>query len=731
MSWILSSPFRSASLSSAGVGLLGFLLSVTGVAPPLLAATEPFPEAAAESVGLPGKALVLLADQVQAMVDSEEIVGGELLVIKNRRTVLRRAFGFKDREAEAQLATDSVYCVRSMTKPLVGTAVQMLIDEGRLRLETPIHEVLPAFAGTPKEAITLEHLLTHSGGFPLTTISQPLSAYTDLSAVAAEAAASDLLFEPGSRFSYSDASSDILGAIVAKVTGAPPEVIVQDRILDPLGMRDSFALIGGKQAVKERIPSAYSGGTGKWSRHWKPADPPIFPLFLTSQSLYATTTDYARFLALWMDGGRLGDHQLLSSAAVERALAPAHSMEDYPTGGDGIEVAYGQHWIVYRQPPESGGPASTAFGHDGSDGTFAWAWPDEDLMVLFFTQSRGTLAGLRLHRLAQTLLIDQKLDDPALVAQKPVAGALDQVSGLYWDESVPHAYYVVAPRGDGLTLERPGRMRLVFVPGTAADEFVHEAGDSARLVFERGGDGSVVAMRTHFGSEVELDPRHVPAPDLPSVEAVVERVQSAHRIDLLSELGPVRMTGRVNLATRQLEGRITRLFDADRQRTKLDFGGVEEVVVTSGGRGWTASTATGREELHGERLEQALLDHFSALFGDWREHYEHVEVLKRAPRREGAPVLIVRVVPREAPGATVYVDEDTGRVLYSFGLVQVPGLGIVGVQNRFEDYREVGGMTLPFRTVSKFASNLIGRVEVTIEKAAVGARVGKRDFSAP
>ena len=76
-------------------------------------------------------------------------------------------------------------------------------------------EILPFFAGPQTGKITVEHLLTHTGGFPFTTIAKPLADYAELADIAAEAAATELLFEPGARFEYSDAGSDILGAIVA------------------------------------------------------------------------------------------------------------------------------------------------------------------------------------------------------------------------------------------------------------------------------------------------------------------------------------------------------------------------------------------------------------------------------------------------------------------------------------------------------------------------------------
>ena len=691
---------------------------------------QAFPQADPESVGIPARALELLAERVQTLVDSEAIVGGELIVIKNRRTVFREAFGWKDREAEQPLEVDSLYCVRSMTKPLVGTAIQMLIDEDRLRLDTPVQEILPFFAGPETGKITIEHLLTHTAGFPFTTIGKPLTEYADLAAVAAEAAGTELGFEPGTRFEYSDAGSDTLGAIVAKITGAPVEQFIQQRILDPLGMQDTVVLLGDDDEVKARIPSAYSGGTGLWSEHWGPSDPPIFPIFLASQSLYSTTTDYARFLALWMDGGQVGDRRLLSPEAVERALTPNRPIPDYPQSFGGLEVYYGQQWMVYAKPATDGSPHRVLFGHDGSDGTHAWAWPELDLMVLFFTQSRGTLAGLSLEGALQTLLVEQALDDPSLTIRVPDQDELAQVAGLYWDETNISAYYVVTPRGDGLTVERPGRMHLVFKAGETPGRFVHEANSQIWIEFERSKDGKFNTMRNFFGGQIENAPRHVPQEGLPSVEEVIALVQQAHHLDRLPELGAVRLSGTLKLETRGMEGPITTLFDATRERTEVQAGAVQEIFVKDDGRVWTYSTAAGLDELDGIRLEQALLDRFAVLFGDWTRYYEHVEVLKRLQFGDDN-VLLVRVVPREAPGATMFIHEASGMLRIMDSLVMLPGLGIVGVQTRYEDFRDVGGMQLPFITAGKFASQLIGRVVTTLDKAEVGVAVSKDTFAAP
>ena len=92
---------------------------------------------------------------------------------------------------------------------------------------------------------------------------------------------------------------------------------------------------------------------------------------------------------------------------------------------------------------------------------------------------------------------------------------------------------------------------------------------------------------------------------------------------------------------------------------------------------------------------------------------------------------LVRVVPKVGPGSTMYVDETSGMVMAKDGLVHIPGLGMVGVHIRYKDFRDVGGMKLPFLTISKFASNQIGTVKTTLDDASVGGDVPAETFLPP
>ena len=676
---------------------------------------------------IPEQALKRVSARVQDMVDQREIVGGELLIIHRGKPILRQAFGWKDREAELPMAVDNIYCVRSMTKPLVGTAIQMLVEEGKLAFDTPVSQILPAFRGPQKGKITIGHLLAHEGGFPFTTMGQPLSEYGNLADLAEEAANSALLFEPGTDFEYSDASSDILGTVVAAITGEPVEAFIQTRILNPLGMHDSYTLLPEHKRIRNRVPSAYSGGTGIWSKHWSAEDPPIFPIFLTSQSLYATTTDYARFLTMWMNGGTVEGQRLLRAESVSRALVPRRFLGNYASGFPGLDVYYGQQWLVYAETKDGKASQPVLFGHDGSDGTHAWVWPERELMVLFFTQSRGTLAGVALARALQKYLLDQDFEEQS--PAKPSSG-LAQFEGLYWDEDVAHAYYSVKHQGARLTLERPGRMQLVFKADTTPGRFVHEVRSDLWIEFLISQSNTVTAMRTSFGGRVELCPKHVSNANLPPVNDVVAKVKKAHRLDLLSENGVIRRRGVVNLATRGMKGRITHTFDQDRERVEIRFGNAREMVLKDRDRVWTFATGSGGQELEGTRLEAAQLDATVARFGDWTEHCSNIEILKRV-RIQGGAYLLVRLTPEKAHGLTLFVDETSGRVVRADSLVQIPGVGLVGLVTRYDDFRDVGGMTLPFRVSSKFASRLLGEMVTDFNQAKLGIEAKPKTFAIP
>ena len=443
---------------------LKFFVSVLILSVVLPAAAQDFPSATPESQGLSSESLKKLSDNVRGYLDADQIVGAELVVIKNRRTVLHEVFGWRDREDKAEMEKNTRFNLRSMTKPLTGAAAQILIDEGKLGLEDKVSTYLPGFRNDKSGAITVWQLLTHRSGLPLSILTSQaeMKKHKDLASVANATGERGPKFEPDEKFWYSDAGSEVLGAVVEAVSGKPLQEFITDRLLKPLGMTNSRYIIGDQPVNDPAVASLYGGGTGAWKRYWKPGDTSFYPFALGSQSLYGIPQDYARFLALLMDNGMAGDARLLSEDAVLRILTPASRMSTLgsdtvmPTGFPHLEVHYGQMAVLYLKENGDGPRKSEIFGHTGSDGTYAWAWPERDLMVFYFTQSRGSASGLRLETAIHNLLIDPD----AAAAVTTVPEELEPYLGDYLpSEASPGSTpFKVLYQNGNLAVDVPDRM---------------------------------------------------------------------------------------------------------------------------------------------------------------------------------------------------------------------------------------------------------------------------------
>ena len=344
------------------------------IAPPEVAGA-PFGYAEPEDVGLSSTVLQDFATRIDGWIDEGRIIGAEFLVVKDRTIVFHSAAGWSDREREIPLALNSIYRIRSMTKPFVGTAVLMLVDEGRIGLDDRVSQHISSFDNERSRDITVRHLLTHTAGFvqgdfPAGYWEQP----TLREAV-------NLVGEhgppnpPGGAYRYSDHNSATMGAIVAELTDAPVEQFLQTRILDPIGLTDTYAHFSPEYAWASRMNSTYRGSGGAWRKYWDNTMPQQTPFFRASGGLYTTVFDYAEFLAFWMDLGWLDGNDLLSDALMRQALQQQTDAE------------YGFHWEVFTEVAAGG---LAVFGHGGSDGTMALAIPEGDILLLYFTQSRGT-----------------------------------------------------------------------------------------------------------------------------------------------------------------------------------------------------------------------------------------------------------------------------------------------------------------------------------------------------
>ncbi len=687
---------------------------------------DPFPPAPPESIGMSAESLVALDAVVRGYVERDEVVGAELHVIKNRRTVWHTAHGWRDREAGASLEPGAIYCIRSMTKPVAGAAIQILIDEGRVRPGDLVRAYIPSFDHDAHREITVEHLLTHSSGLPLSSLlGTDFRALRGVRDVADLAAAAELKFPPGTGYNYSDDNADTLAAIVERVTGQPAELFIRQRLLDPLLMADASPVLGPDDPGRARVACMYVGAAGSWVRGWSPDDgQPLFPCFLGSQSMHATTTDYARFMAMWIDGGVAGDRRILSQDAVRRALTVARR-EAFPTGFGGLNSSYGQMWSLWVPREAAGAPGNAgrvvAFGHGGSDGTFAWAWPDLDLMILYFTSSRNDTTAISLEHQIDRLLFGAA---PAT----PVAPTdLDGLAGLYWSEEAGTCRAITV-EGDRLMIEFPGRFVGRLVEGEAG-RWRLELDSRVTLTFEREGAGPAQAAVLHRADRDVRWPRLEPDSTLPAIGEVVARVREAHGTAHVSALGAIRRTATAAGGPSSVEMKFTALYRGLGSRTRIEAAGrTVHHAVSDGRRAWSIDAGGAASELTGAAAEQTVLDHPAVHFGDWRCYFTEVRVLARS-RSDAGPRLVVRAVPRHARPFVFHVAESTGCVVKIEQMEVVPGLGAVGVVQTLDDFRDAGGLLLPHRVSARYASPLLGTMEFIFDETETGVPTRDEDFA--
>jgi CubicO group peptidase (beta-lactamase class C family) len=708
------------SLYASALALLA-TLPLGAVAQEATPAAGHFPPSL-QTEGASPESLAKLGALVQSLVDDEEVVGAELLVIKNGHSILHQAYGMRDLAAGTPMEIGSVFCVRSMTKPLIGTSILMLIEDGVIQRDDPIARYLPAFDVEGKRGITIEHLITHTSGLPFSMIAaRDPRELESIRAVAELGAGSTLDFEPGNGFQYSDQGTDTLTAMIEVVSGMPAEDFVRERLLEPLGMQHSTCLMTEDHPLRARALAKYVGTRGEWTRFWSPEDEALFPIFLGSQGLYSTLEDYGRFMELWMHRGQLDGQRLLGEGSVNRALTPNPFPFPGATRLPGLSAGYGDLMQLWMTPDGEGHDSAgnprkvVVFGHTGSDGTHAWVFPGQQAMVLYFTQSRNNTTGLRVEAALGELFLGVPFD-PA-----PATPPLAQYLG-YYREDESDQYRAIILDGDELALEVLGRAvaTLEYV-GEDSWELRQEPGTV--LEFDRSSEGQITGY--HIGDHREF--RFEPSAELPSAEEIATRIAQAHRLDLVESFGPLRIDSELTIKNLGVQGELITWLDwPDRFRVDAMARGNTEHIAYDGERLRYESSDEPLSTLTGARAEALRLDNSFATFGDLLAWHPGLRVIQQLDDK-GRKMLLLRTGDTSAPAATFYVEAETARVRRVDTFTHMPGLGRIGTQSTFGDFRRLSGMLLPFRSEVEVAHRFIGTVVTTVldvEKAAELPRGG-------
>jgi len=322
-----------------------------------------------------------------------------------------------------QSNADSLYRIYSMTKPITGMAAMMLVDEGKIRLDQPVADILPAFAEmkvqkvydgplTPDNLepavrpITIRHLLTHTAGLGYGIVQEgPLSeAYREaglvpgvvsrletpgtfrgtpaesLEAFADRLAEMPLVYQPGTRWSYS-VGLDLLGRIIEVVAGTPFDTFLHERILKPCGMGSTWFKVPSSEVYRLTANYLLAGGV------LLPIDLPENSVFLDEPpfpfggaGLVSTPRDYDRFLRMLAGGGMIDGLPVMSPDAVRLGTSDLLPDTLVPGGGFAGNRGYGAGGVVGRGSEEG------LYGWFGAAGTAGLVNVKTGLRSSLFTQ---------------------------------------------------------------------------------------------------------------------------------------------------------------------------------------------------------------------------------------------------------------------------------------------------------------------------------------------------------
>ncbi len=373
-----------------------------------------------EREGLSRPGLERIDAFVQGHIDAGTLAGAVTLVARHGRMVRVTAMGHKDLQSAEPLQPDTLFRIFSMTKPVTGVALMILHDEGLWTPDDPIHKHLPefkdvrVFAGldtdgtpilvAPDHPPTMRELMTHTAGFiygidgtdPVTALYrevQPLQAL-DLADMSARMATLPLAYQPGSEWRYSLAM-DLQGAIIERLTGQTLAAFMAERIFEPLGMADTAFHIPPEK--KHRLATLYyKNGEGPLTaipNPFRPDHDSPPKLALGGGGLISTALDYARFAQMLLNKGELGDHRVVSAAAIELQMTnhlPDAMLETrFKAGHHQFRpgFGYGFNGVVVTDPGLADLPVGQGTYHwDGAAGTWFWVDPVNDLLFVGMVQ---------------------------------------------------------------------------------------------------------------------------------------------------------------------------------------------------------------------------------------------------------------------------------------------------------------------------------------------------------
>jgi CubicO group peptidase (beta-lactamase class C family) len=383
-------------------------------------AADLLPQGDPAALGFAPDRLARITARLKADSEAQVIPGAVLLIARQGKIAYFEAMGVRDPQTKAAMTRDTIFRIYSMTKPIVTVAAMMQVEEGRMAVGDPLARYIPAFAkpqvGVEKPAaenggkptlelvpaqrpISIQDLMRHTSGitYGFFGVGAVKAQYRETGVMdgdfdnaefAERVAKLPLAYQPGTVWDYSH-STDILGRVVEVVDKKPLSQALKDRLLNPLGMKDTafYVTDNAKQdRVAEPFPDDRSLGGGV-----EFFDPRKAGKYESGGGgLTGTAMDYARFLQMLLDGGAQNGKRYLSLKTL------AYMTSDHMGSGivpgpyflPGPGYGFGLGFGVRKDGGISADPGSAGdYYWGGAGGTYFWVDPKEKMFVVFMMQS--------------------------------------------------------------------------------------------------------------------------------------------------------------------------------------------------------------------------------------------------------------------------------------------------------------------------------------------------------
>ncbi len=383
--------------------------------PPLSTATS------LKEVGISEERLAKIDAMCKEAIKENQVPGIVALIARKGKIVFHEAYGMADNEKNKELKKDAIFRIASQSKAISSTAVMMLWEEGKFRLDDPISKYIPEFENAQvldslfedghyttipaNKPITIRHLLTHTSGVGYGVIDGD----ERFKKIYADAGVTDLFttkkitieesvkklaklplhHHPGEGWTYSE-GLDVLGYFIEVVSGKPFDEFLRTRIFDPLGMDDTWFYLPKEKT--DRLVKVQHKVDGEWKNFPTTFYDPEYPIkgaksfFSGGAGLSSTAKDYATFLQMYLNGGEYNGVRLLSRTTVQTIMG---NQTGDLYGGENEN--YGLAFAVWTKKAQDNGGF-------GSEGTFDWggyfntqyfADPQEEVIGIIMKQTQG------------------------------------------------------------------------------------------------------------------------------------------------------------------------------------------------------------------------------------------------------------------------------------------------------------------------------------------------------